>query len=110
MVNAIRMAAAFVDGLPAQVLTPERSAGHEGYIHAHGVDAAVERTAVRLLLRDFRTEGLADQARIAESLAASSEPTSDQLGYYLTKLLPPSDFLRFGIIAINSNESPRRWG
>jgi hypothetical protein len=43
-------------------------------------------------------------ARIAESLAADSQPTVDQLGYYLTNLLPPSDFLRFGIIAINSNE------
>lgn len=44
-------------------------------------------------------------ARIADSLPASVSPTSDQLNYYLAKLLPPSDFLRFGIIAITSNES-----
>lgn len=43
-------------------------------------------------------------ARIADSLAATAAPTEDQLGYYLTKLLPPSDFLRFGIIAITSSE------
>jgi len=52
---------------------------------------------------DVRTHAVS--ARIADSLAANSEPNSDQLGYYLTKLLPPSDFLRFGIIAITSNES-----
>jgi hypothetical protein len=44
-------------------------------------------------------------ARIADSLAADVTPNEDQLGYYLTKLLPPSDFLRFGIIAITSNET-----
>jgi hypothetical protein len=52
---------------------------------------------------DVRTRAVS--ARIAESLAGGSEPSSDQLGYYLTKLLPPSDFLRFGIIAIISNEA-----
>jgi hypothetical protein len=50
---------------------------------------------------DVRTHRVS--ARIADSLAADAAPTEDQLGYYLTKLLPPSDFLRFGIIAISSN-------
>lgn len=44
-------------------------------------------------------------ARIADSLAANASPSSDQLSYYLAKLLPPADFLRFGIIAITSNET-----
>lgn len=52
---------------------------------------------------DVRTRGV--RARIAESLAGDVSPSEDQLGYYITKLLPPSDFLRFGIIAITSNES-----
>ncbi len=52
---------------------------------------------------DVRTHNV--NARIADSLAANAVPTEDQLGYYLTKLLPPSDFLRFGIISITSNES-----
>jgi hypothetical protein len=51
---------------------------------------------------DVRTRAVS--ARIAESLAAGADPTADQLGSYLTKLLPPSDFLRFGIIAITSNQ------
>jgi hypothetical protein len=52
---------------------------------------------------DVRTRNVS--ARIADSLASDAQPTSDQLGYYLAKLLPPSDFLRFGIIAITSNET-----
>jgi len=50
---------------------------------------------------DVRTHNV--NARIADSLAADAAPSEDQLEYYLTKLLPPSDFLRFGIIAITSN-------
>jgi hypothetical protein len=42
--------------------------------------------------------------RIADSLAAGSPPTDDQLEQYLTRLLPPSDFLRFGVIAIVASE------
>ena len=44
-------------------------------------------------------------ARIADSLASDAQPTADQLSYYIAKLLPPSDFLRYGRIAVTSNES-----
>ncbi len=43
--------------------------------------------------------------RIADSLAPNAVPSDDQLGYYLAKLLPPSDFLRYGIIAITASEN-----
>jgi hypothetical protein len=52
---------------------------------------------------DVRTHTV--HARIADSLATGASPSQDQVSYYLTKLLPPSDFLRFGIIAITSNEN-----
>lgn len=44
-------------------------------------------------------------ARIADSLPAGSPPNDDQIGYYLAKLLPPGDFLRFGIIDIISSQA-----
>lgn len=69
MVSAIRMAAAFIEALPAHVLTPERSDGYEGYVHPHGVQASVERTSVRLLIRDFKTEALQEKEAIAERVA-----------------------------------------
>lgn len=45
------------------------------------------------------------RARIADSLPGTSPPSGDKLADYLTRLLPPADFLRFGIIAIISSES-----
>ena len=69
MVSAIRMAAAFIDALPAHLLTPESSDGSDGYVHPHGLDASVERTSVRLLVRNFRTEALREQETIASELA-----------------------------------------
>jgi len=47
-------------------------------------------------------------ARIADSLAAGSTPNDDQLSYYLGRLLPPSDFLRFGVIDIISSQAGAR--
>jgi hypothetical protein len=60
---------------------------------------------VILTMQRINVRTRAVSARIADSLASNASPTSDQLGYYLTKLLPPSDFLRFGIVAIVSNET-----
>ena len=41
--------------------------------------------------------------RVADSLAAGSAPTEAQILGYLDRLLPPSDFLRFGVIDIVAN-------
>jgi len=38
--------------------------------------------------------------RVADSLAAGSAPSDAQIAGYVTRLLPPSDFLRFGVIDI----------
>nr|HEX4317106.1 PEGA domain-containing protein [Kofleriaceae bacterium] len=43
--------------------------------------------------------------RVADSLAAGAPPNDSQLGQYLTRLLPPSDFVRFGVIAIMATEA-----
>ena len=45
------------------------------------------------------------QARVADSLASGAPPSDAQLGQYLSKILPPTDFLRFGVIAIDASES-----
>ncbi|MBS1122843.1 MAG: hypothetical protein H6Q90_5071 [Deltaproteobacteria bacterium] len=45
------------------------------------------------------------RGRVADSLAAGSQPTDGQLDQYLTRLLPPGDFLRFGVIDIVASEA-----
>ncbi len=55
MVNAIKLAARFIERLPADRLSPETTDGREGFVHPYVVDAAVDRTSVKLLIRDFDT-------------------------------------------------------
>jgi tripeptide aminopeptidase len=72
MVNAIKVAAAFIDTLPRERLSPESTADRDGYVHPYVVDASVDRTAVRLLLRDFDTAQLAAHAAQVERLARAA--------------------------------------
>ena len=69
MVNAIKVAAAFIDRLPHDALSPETTSGHEGFVHPYVVLAGVERTSVRVLVRDFSTQGLLEKKRLLERLA-----------------------------------------
>ncbi len=69
MVNAIKIAASFIDRLPREGLSPETTDGHEGFVHPYVVQASVERTSVRLLLRDFVTAGLKEKRAMVEVLA-----------------------------------------
>jgi tripeptide aminopeptidase len=69
MVNAIRAAARFVDRLPADRLSPETTGGYDGFVHPYQMEASVDRTSVRVLLRDFVTAGLRDKQALVEELA-----------------------------------------
>jgi len=69
MVNAIKVAARFIDRLPQDAMSPETTEGHEGFVHPYVVTAGVETTAVRLLIRDFVTAALAEKERMLETLA-----------------------------------------
>ena len=60
MVNALRAAAAFVDALPRDRLSPETTEGYEGYVHPYIVEGGVEQARVKVLLRDFETARLAE--------------------------------------------------
>src|SRR5581483_1270880 len=68
MVNAIKAAAAFIDSLPQQT-SPETTDGYEGFVHPYVVHAGVERTSVRLIVRDFVTGALADKEAMLSDLA-----------------------------------------
>ncbi|MGE3840021.1 MAG: peptidase T [Vicinamibacterales bacterium] len=69
LVNAIKLAARFIDQLPTDRLSPETTEGYEGYVHPYNVQASVDRTVVRVLVRDFVTDGLAEKERWLEALA-----------------------------------------
>jgi tripeptide aminopeptidase len=70
MVNAIKLAARFIERLPADRLSPETTELREGFVHPYVIQAGVDRTAVKLLVRDFTTAGLQEKEAWLQSLAA----------------------------------------
>lgn len=69
MVNAIKVAATFIESLPQHTLSPETTELMEGFVHPYVVNASVEQTSVKLLVRDFDTYGLQEKERMLEALA-----------------------------------------
>jgi tripeptide aminopeptidase len=72
MVNAIKMAADFITRLPADSLSPETTEEREGYVHPYMMEPRVDQTNVHVLLRDFSSRALEEQARFLERLAAET--------------------------------------
>ncbi|HYT91198.1 MAG TPA: peptidase T [Gemmataceae bacterium] len=70
MVNAVRLAAAFLDRLPWQTLSPETTADREGFLHPYRVEGGVAEVTLRILLRDFDTARLAERAAILHNIAS----------------------------------------
>ena len=69
MVNAIKLAADFIHLLPRDTLSPETTDGYEGVVHPYVMSASVDRTSVRLIVRDFDTAGLKVKEALVERLA-----------------------------------------
>jgi tripeptide aminopeptidase len=69
MVNAIRVAADFIASLPRQELSPETTDGYDGYVHPYSVDASVDKTTVKVLIRDFLSGELGTKRAMLEHLA-----------------------------------------
>jgi tripeptide aminopeptidase len=69
MINAIKLAAAFVERLPRDTMSPETTDGYDGFVHPYVVQASVDRTSVKLLVRDFVTAALKEKEALVEGLA-----------------------------------------
>lgn len=71
MVNAIKIAADFLNRLPPDE-APETTEGYEGFAHPYVVDARVDRTSVKLLIRDFDETRMRDRERRLDALARAT--------------------------------------
>jgi len=69
MVNAVRILSDFLARLPTARLTPETTDGRDGFIHPYHMEGGVAQASARLILRDFETSALAEQAALLESIA-----------------------------------------
>jgi len=72
MVNAIKVAADFITRLPEVDLSPETTDGYQGFVHPYVMDASVEQTSVKLLVRDFFTAKLKEMEELVEQIAAEA--------------------------------------
>jgi tripeptide aminopeptidase len=68
MVNAIKVAADFLARLPRDE-APETTEDYEGFAHPYVMDARVDRTSVKVLIRDFDEGRLRDRERRLDVLA-----------------------------------------
>jgi tripeptide aminopeptidase len=64
MVNAVRLAGAFLERLPWQALSPETTDGRDGFLHPYRIEGGVAEATMRILLRDFETPKLAEKAAL----------------------------------------------
>ena len=69
MVNAIKVAAEFIQRLPKSRLSPETTEDREGFVHPYVLKGGVEETSIRFLIRDFVTAGLREKEAQLEKLA-----------------------------------------
>jgi tripeptide aminopeptidase len=69
MVNAVKVAADFVNRLPKDSLSPETTREREGFVHPNDMVSSVDRTSVRFIIRDFETAGLAVKEDFLRELA-----------------------------------------
>jgi tripeptide aminopeptidase len=72
MVNAIKVAADFINRLPKGELSPETTEDYAGFVHPYVVNASVEKTTVKVLIRDFETAGVEEKERLVDRLAAEA--------------------------------------
>ncbi|HRF02828.1 MAG TPA: peptidase T [Pirellulaceae bacterium] len=72
MVNALRVAGAFLSELPIE-LSPERTEGREGFLHPYVIDGGVAEVTIRILLREFDTPKLAERADLLREIGSRVE-------------------------------------
>ncbi|MDP2885735.1 MAG: peptidase T [Ignavibacteria bacterium] len=73
MVNSIRTIADIIARMPTD-MAPETTEGYEPYIHPHVLQGEEAKSTVKILLRDFRTEGLDVLKRRLEKIIAEVQP------------------------------------
>jgi len=72
MINAIKLAADFIGRLPKDGLSPETTDDREGFVHPYVVDAGVEKTTVKFIVRDFVAAALAEKEDLLRRLAQAT--------------------------------------
>ena len=74
LVNPIKLAAAFIEKLPKNGLSPETTEGREGYVHPNFIAGSPEECTVTFLLRDHDNAKLEEHDALVRRLAQEVSP------------------------------------
>jgi tripeptide aminopeptidase len=69
MVNAMKVASAFLSSLPLDEWCPESTSGMEGFVHPVNMEGELEQAKVTFIVRDFVTANLAQHEERLRALA-----------------------------------------
>ncbi len=69
LVNAIKVAATFLELLPKDNFSPETTEEREGFVHPVHIDGIAEKASVQFIIRDFETAKLKEHEVKLEALA-----------------------------------------
>ena len=69
MVNAVKVASAFIDALPKGAFSPETTSGRDGFVHPLHVSGTAEKVELQFIIRDFETSKLAEHEQFLRTLA-----------------------------------------
>lgn len=72
LVNALKVAAFFIDSLPRDSWSPESTSKREGFVHPLSCSGTAEQAVVEFILRDFTTTGLQQHATRLQALAQAA--------------------------------------
>lgn len=68
MVSAIKVAASFIQSLPANGMSPETTEAREGFVHPVKLNGSVEQATIEFIVRDFDTSKLAQYEQLLQNL------------------------------------------
>ena len=71
LVSALRLAAQVVAELPSDRLTPDTTSGREGFIHPYELTGTAAVAEIRVIVRDFEEQRLAEHVALLEQTATS---------------------------------------
>ncbi len=80
LVNAIHLAGKIIATLPQAVMTPETTAGRDGFIHATEMNGDAYEMTIRFILRDFELDGLEAKGALVRQVCetvAATEPRAE---------------------------------
>lgn len=77
LVNAIHLASKIIEMLPQATMTPETTAGRDGFIHATDMVGGSSEMTLTFIIRDFERDGLAAKGALLKQVCeavAATEP------------------------------------